>query len=65
MPGSAAEAGLQEGDLIVSANGVEMRSIESLHEQLLAMRGKTLKLEILHGLEKRSVYLYVNESPDE
>ena len=65
MPSSAAEAGLQEGDLIVSANGVEMRSIESLHEQLLAMRGKTLKLEILHGLEKRSVYLYVGEPPDE
>ncbi len=61
----AAEAGLQEGDLIVSANGTEMRSIESLHEQLLAMHGETLKLEILHGLEKKSVYLYVSEPPDD
>jgi DNA-binding MarR family transcriptional regulator len=60
-PSPAAEAGLQEGDLIVSANGVEMRSIEGLHEQLLATHGEKLRLEFLHGLEKRSVYLHVGE----
>jgi DNA-binding MarR family transcriptional regulator len=64
VPGSAAEADLQEGDLIVSANGTEMRSIESLYEQLQAKRGKTLKLEVLHGLERRSIYLHVGEPPD-
>jgi DNA-binding MarR family transcriptional regulator len=62
--GTAAEAGLQEGDLIVSANGAEMRSIESLHAQLLATRGGILKLEVLHGQESKSIYLNVGELPD-
>jgi DNA-binding MarR family transcriptional regulator len=64
VPGPAAEAGLQEGDLIVSANETEIRSIESLHEQLLAARGETLKLEVLRGPKHRSVYLNAGEPPD-
>jgi DNA-binding MarR family transcriptional regulator len=64
VPSPAAEAGLQEGDLIISANETEIRSIESLHEQLLAARGKTVKLEVLRGPEPRSVYLNAGEPPD-
>src|SRR5438128_8040452 len=63
VPGPAASAGLQEGDLIVSANETEIRSIESVYEQLLAARGKALKLEVLRGSERRSVSLNVNEPP--
>ncbi len=53
--GSAATAGLQEGDLIISANGLATRSIERLYEQLLAAHDRTLTLEILRGTEQRSV----------
>jgi DNA-binding MarR family transcriptional regulator len=63
MPGPAASAGLQEGDLIVSANKTEIRSIESLYEQLLAARGEALELEVLRGAEQRSVSLYAGEPP--
>jgi DNA-binding MarR family transcriptional regulator len=64
VPGPAASAGLQEGDLIVAANGTEIRSIESLHQQLLAARGKALTLEVLRGSERRSVSLNTS-SPTE
>ena len=57
VPGPAASAGLQEGDLIVAANGIETRSIESLCEQLWAARGEALTLEVLRGSERRSVSL--------
>jgi len=63
VPGLAASAGLQEGDLIVSANKTEIRSIESLYEQLLAARGEALELEVLRGAEQRTVSLYTGESP--
>ncbi len=61
VPGLAASAGLQEGDLIVAANEIEIRSIESLYEQLLAARGRTLILEVLRGTERRSVSLHVTD----
>jgi DNA-binding MarR family transcriptional regulator len=64
VPGPAASAGLQEGDLIVAANETEIRSIESLYEQLLAARGKTLTLEVLRGSERRSVSLNASEPLD-
>jgi membrane-associated protease RseP (regulator of RpoE activity) len=35
VPSPASRAGLQEGDLIVSAGGAETRSIEGLYEQLV------------------------------
>jgi S1-C subfamily serine protease len=57
VPGPAASAGLQEGDLIVAANGRETRSIENLCEQLLAARGEAIKLEVLRGTAYRSVWL--------
>jgi DNA-binding MarR family transcriptional regulator len=64
VPGPAASAGLQEGDLIVAANETEIRSIESLYEQLLAARGKALTLEVLRGSERRSVSLNASEPLD-
>jgi DNA-binding MarR family transcriptional regulator len=57
VPGPAASAGLQEGDLIVAANGIEIRSIETLCEQLWAARGEALTLDVLRGSERRSVSL--------
>jgi S1-C subfamily serine protease len=64
VPGPAASAGLQEGDLIVAANETEIRSIESLYQQLLAARGKALTLEVLRGSERRSVSLNASEPLD-
>lgn len=63
VPGPAASAGLQEGDLIISANKTEIRSIESLYQQLLAARGEALELEVLRGAEQRSISLYAGEPP--
>ncbi|GCE22327.1 MarR family transcriptional regulator [Dictyobacter kobayashii] len=57
IPGPAAEAGLQEGDLIIAANGREIRSIECLYEQLLASHGDALTLQVLHGQEHRQLIL--------
>jgi DNA-binding MarR family transcriptional regulator len=57
VPSLAASAGLQEGDLIIAANEAEIRSIENLYEQLVVTRGNELKLEVLHGSERRSVFL--------
>jgi DNA-binding MarR family transcriptional regulator len=57
VPGPAASAGLQEGDLIVAANGIETRSIETLCEQLWAARGEAFTLEVLRGSERRRVSL--------
>lgn len=62
-PGPAAEAGLEEGDLIVAANGVEVRSIACLHEQLQAARGSTLALEVLRGAGSQTLKLHVDEPP--
>jgi DNA-binding MarR family transcriptional regulator len=61
VPSPAVLAGLQEGDLIVAANETEISSIESLYEQLLAARGKALKLEVFRGSEQRSVSLNVSD----
>jgi DNA-binding MarR family transcriptional regulator len=63
VPGPAASAGLQEGDLIVAANGTETRSIESLCEQVSAAGGKPIKLEVLRGTAYRSVLLNAGEPP--
>jgi DNA-binding MarR family transcriptional regulator len=64
LPGPASEAGLQEGDLIVAANGVEVRGLESLHEQLLAAHGELLTLEVLRGQERRTTYLKLRPYPE-
>ncbi len=62
-PSPAAEAGLQEGDLLVSAGGTEMRSIDRLHQQLLLAHGGTLSLEVLRGTTHLVLYLPVDELP--
>jgi DNA-binding MarR family transcriptional regulator len=64
VPSPANEAGLLEGDLIISANGLETRSIESLHERLHAANGEPLILEVLRGQESRSVHLRANGPPE-
>jgi len=61
VPGPASRAGLQEGDLIVSAGGAEIRSIESLHKKLVEARGSTLSLEVLRGIERHVLYMPVDE----
>src|SRR5258708_26659392 len=63
VPSPAVSAGLQEGDLIVAANETEISSIESLYAQLLAARGKALKLEIFRGSERTTVSLNVSDPP--
>lgn len=64
VPGPAEAAGLQEGDLIIRANEAEIRSIESLYEQLLTARGKTTMLEVIRGSERRNVSLNVDDLSD-
>lgn len=64
VPSPAASAGLQEGDLIILANQTEIRSIESLYQQLQAVSGKAFTMEVLRGSERRSVSLNINESPN-
>ncbi len=63
IPSPAAEAGLQEGDLIIAANGKEIRSIDSLCEQLLAAQDCSLTLEVLRGIERRVLHLQVSTPP--
>lgn len=58
IPGLAREAGLQEGDLIISANDQEIRSIEMLSEQLQTTHNHPFTLEILRGQEHRTVILH-------
>lgn len=57
----AGEAGLQEGDLIVSAGGTEIRSIDCLHQKLLTVQGGTLSLEVLRGTDRHALRLQVGE----
>ncbi len=63
LPGPAADAGLHEGDLIISVNAREVRSIESLYEQWLAADGAALTLEVLRGTAQRRVLLSAVDLP--
>ena len=63
IPSPASEAGLQEGDLIVSADGTEIRSIDCLHQKLLLVQGGTLTLEVLRGADHHVLHLQVGELP--
>lgn len=52
----AAHAELQEGDLLVAADSVELRSIASLHHAITnARRRSTLRLTVVRGIEERTV----------
>jgi DNA-binding MarR family transcriptional regulator len=63
MPSPASEAGLQEGDLIVSAGGTEIRSIDCLYQKLLTVKRGTLSLEVLRGTDHHVLSLQVGELP--
>jgi len=52
----AARAGVERGDLIVSAGGVELDRVDALYEALDAARdSQTLELTIVRGVEERTV----------
>lgn len=55
VPGPSAEAGLREGDLIIAANGKEIRSIDHLYEQLVVTGNTVITLEILRGEQHLTV----------
>lgn len=61
IPSPASVAGLQEGDLIVSAGGTETRSIERLHEKIVAAQGSSLTIEVLRGIERHVLHMPVGE----
>ena len=63
MPSPASEGGLQEGDLIVSAGGTEIRSIDCLHQKLLTVQSGTLALEVLRGTDHHVLHLQVGQLP--
>src|SRR4051812_41614687 len=52
--GPAANAGIDEGDLLVAAGDIALTSIESLH-QVLDTAGETLSLTVVRGTEERTV----------
>ena len=59
IPGRAFQAGLREGDLIVKANNVEVYSITTLHEQMLAARDGIIKLTIVRGVHQQTLAIHV------
>jgi C-terminal processing protease CtpA/Prc len=66
MPGSAAQqADLQQGDVIVSANGQEIRSSEEL-DALIQQRsvGDTLDLVILRDNQQQQMQVTLQAAPD-
>ena len=52
--GPAANAGIAEGDLLVSAGDTPLDSIDALHE-VMASAGTTLTLTVVRGTEERTV----------
>ena len=63
VPSIASQAGLQEGDLIITAGGAETRSIESLYEQLARAQGGMLAIEVLRGVELHTLMLALDHPP--
>jgi DNA-binding MarR family transcriptional regulator len=57
VPGPSAADGLREGDLIMSANGRAVRSIEDLYEQLREAGPQTVLLGILRGEQRLTLPL--------
>jgi DNA-binding MarR family transcriptional regulator len=64
VPGPSAQAGLREGDLIISANGRAIRSIEDLYEQLRAAGQEPVLLDILRGEQRLTLPLHPNHPLD-
>lgn len=55
--GTAAEAGVQAGDLLLAADGVELRSINCLYEQLETWSERPIDLEVQRGGKRLTVQL--------
>ena len=53
------------GDLVISADDTEIRSIESLHEKLVAAQSGTLTIEILRGIERYVLHMSVGRPANE
>ena len=53
----AAAAGVERGDLLVSANGRALEGVDALYEALdsVATEGGSLELTVVHGTEERNV----------
>jgi S1-C subfamily serine protease len=52
----AAGAGIEPGDLLAAANGVELDSVDALYELLDAVAaGGSLELTVVRGTEERAV----------
>jgi DNA-binding MarR family transcriptional regulator len=58
---AAAEAGLERGDLITTAAEADVRTIGDLHRALRHARG-TLKLDVVRGVDERSVDVALSRS---
>jgi serine protease Do len=58
----AARAGLAQGDLIVSAGGQSVRSIDDLFDALPAAPGGTLELRVVRGSDERTIQVEFGES---
>jgi len=52
--GPAANAGIDEGDLLVASGNTQLTSIEALHD-VLGQAGETLELTVVRGNEERNV----------
>ena len=58
---AAAGAGIAEGDLIVSAGGTTISSVDELHDALTkAKRGASIELKVLRGAAERVVAVSLN-----
>jgi S1-C subfamily serine protease len=61
----AQRAGLQEGDVLLAYDGQPTPGIDDLHRLLTETRvGVASPLTILHGVEKRTLNVVAEESPD-
>src|SRR6185503_4552719 len=52
---AAAEAGLAEGDLVLSANGRPIFGVHDLQREMVLTEGAALSLEVLRGQERRAI----------
>jgi S1-C subfamily serine protease len=53
--GPAAKAGLAQGDLLVTAGGTPISSVDDLHRALDAATGESLELGVVRGADERTV----------
>ena len=62
MPDSpAARANLAPGDLIITAAGRPVRSMDDFFDALQAARGGTLQLGVVRGTDERTIQVVLGE----